>query len=72
MRAGVINIPNTFATAVLTTAAASFPSPLTVNTTADDMVVGKQQRMTNPFNTYGDILVVAFNTLAMVIPMHGK
>ena len=71
IRAGVSNIPNKFATAVFTTAAASFPDEFTVNTTADEIVVGRHNVINNPSNKYGDNVVIAFKIDVNAIPMHG-
>ena len=70
IRAGDNNIPNKLATAVLTTAAASFPDEFTVNTTADDIVVGRHNVINNPSNKYGDNVVIAFKIDVNAIPMH--
>lgn len=71
IKAGVNRIPNKLATAVFTTAAASFPDEFTVNTTADDIVVGRHSVINNPSNKYGDNEVIAFKIDTNAIPMHG-
>ena len=71
IKAGVNRIPNKLATAVFTTAAASFPDEFTVNTTADEIVVGKHNVISNPSNKYGDNDVMAFKIDVNAIPTHG-
>ena len=69
---GVSTIPNKFATAVLITAAASFPLLFTVSTTADEMVVGRQHKISNPSNKYVDNEVTALRNDEIAMPNSGK
>ena len=71
IKAGVNKIPSKLATAVFTTAAASFPDEFTVNTTAEEIVVGRHNVINNPSNRYGDNEVIAFKIDVSAIPTHG-